>query len=132
MENEGVPMSFVFLLIVSCYLEDDPGCLEPNLRLWCTDEMALEDRAEPPCDEPTGEPSFRCGPYDVVSTPPDYSGTVHYFDHDSGKHVATRYWTDVNTQCGGFDSWYGRRIDCSPTCSYVEDQYSVEPLPLCD
>ena len=122
-------MGLAFVFLASCYWHDhNHGCFEPNLRLWCMDTLA-RDRGEPPCGEPTGAPSYRCGPYDVVSSPPDYTGVVHYFEHDSGEHVATMYWSDLRDQCGGFESWYGRRIDCRPTCAYDENQ--DDGLPLC-
>ena len=122
-------MSFAFLLI-SCSFED-PGCLEPNLRLWCTDDAAGGDT---PCDEPENDPDYRCGPYDVTTDNRGFSGQSHYFDHDSGKHVASVFWQDVNTRCGGFETWYGRRVACEPTCQYASANglYEDYELPECD
>ena len=119
-------MGLAFVILASCYYSD-PGCFVPNVHLWCMDTLA-EEMGERPCGEPPGDPSYRCGPYDVVTSGPGYTGVEHFFARDSGKHVATAYWTDINTECGGFESWYGRRIECRPTCSYVDDPQ----LPPCD
>ncbi len=102
------------------------GCLERDLDLWCTQGNDGPTTRDEDCDEPSGSPSYRCGEYDVVEQSNGLSGVTHYFDAD-GKHVATSYFKDVNTWCGDFVYWYGRRIHCEPECTYDESH----GLPSC-
>ena len=124
-------MWLAFVLVSGCYFEDEPGCLQPKLWLWCTDEAM---GGETPCGEPEASLDYRCGPYDVRTDDRGLGGQSHYFDHDSGKHVASVFWQDVNTRCGGFETWYGRRVACEPTCSYASANglYEDYELPECD
>ena len=104
------------------------GCFEPDIGLWCANPDTL-----PPggCGVPKGEPAVRCGEFDViVDASAGQSGVAHYIDRATGEHVATHYWQDTNGSCGGFDSWYGERVDCEPSCVYPAGKGKYD-LPSC-
>lgn len=110
---------------------DDPGCLHSNLDDWCFHEgsgpVVVEGAT---CPTPNEEPSYRCGDYDVHSVGGGFTSESLFFDHASGELVAVQYTTDVNTYCGGFVYWYGKRVqDCEPECSYNPND---ETLPACE
>jgi hypothetical protein len=100
--------SLVLLVTVaSCALAP---CVR-RLDRWC--EGSLQQEREPVSECPTlsDEGSVSCGnEYDVIATSGGFSGEAHYFR--DGEHVATAFFTDTNTHCGGFVFWYGRKVDC--------------------
>ncbi len=93
-------------------------CQEP-LELWC---IHSEDDEGPVFPEGVDAADVECAPPDIASQPAacgdheehvfslGFASTSHYFL--DGEHVATRYGTDVNTYCGGFDFWYGKPVEC--------------------
>jgi hypothetical protein len=107
----------------------DPGCLHRDLDDWCRHEESEDGPVgEGACGEPEPDPTFRCGDYDVEQWGGGFTSETRYFDAESGQLVAVAYGTDVNTYCGGFTYWYGRRVECEPECSYADDP----DLPPCE
>ena len=105
------------------------GCFESDLGMWCGNFDTIPAEG---CGVPKGDLTYRCGEFDVIADrSAGQSGVAHYFDQTTGEHVATRYWQDTNGSCGGFESWYGRRVECDASCVYPsgEGQYD---LPSCD
>lgn len=127
--------SVALWLLVSCG-GTEKGCLHRDLDVWCHHEESEGGPVE--SDETcasvsfeAGEGAYRCGDYDVTPSGPDFTGRDLYFDHETGELVAVRYWTDVNTYCGGFSYWYGERVlDCTAECTY--DTESDSGLPVCE
>jgi hypothetical protein len=104
---------------------DPHECIDPNVREWCTDDAV---GSTPPCGIPAGDPAVRCGRYDVVVTGDVLDGARHFLDPESGAHVAAVFFGDVHDDCPDDAMWYGQRIECEDTCSYVLDTV----LPTCD
>jgi hypothetical protein len=92
-------------------------CVEERLELWCfhseldSGPVGWEELDDPACEPPELTEGTACGRYEVDAAPGSFTSVTHYFLE--GRHVATRYTTDVNTYCGGFDFWYGQKIDCT-------------------
>lgn len=110
----------VLVLLCGC----DSECIERDASQWCHHESASEGD----CGTPELEATYRCDRFDVAEGPLTNGAESHYFDR-RGNHVASRFTTDVDNQCGGFEYWYGRRIQCDPVCAY--DQDYAEVLPRC-
>jgi|AMFO01.1.fsa_nt_gi hypothetical protein len=123
-----------FSLLLSCNaLGIGDGCLKRDLNLWCHHDELLYGTGDqqPDCDEPQYDPGYQCGKYDVGGRYGDFTGFVHYFDRETGEHVATMYWTDLmGSYCGDSVYWYGRRVSCEPTCFY-DDYYAIFDIPPC-
>ena len=102
---------------MGCANSLDRGCLDRDLDSWCYHELVEQEGGVAPseaCRSPT--PSTQAvlspnGRFLVDSSSGGFSGVTHYFDAESEEHVSARHWTDVNTYCGGFSFWYGRRVD---------------------
>jgi hypothetical protein len=94
-------------------------CHEP-LALWCTHSEQAEGpdipegvaRSDVACApaEYRSEAVAACGDYETSGESGGYTGAQHFFL--DGEHVGTRYWTDTNHYCGGFEFWYGEKVDC--------------------
>ena len=118
----------LWALLIACTHDDE--CFNPDETLWCI-EPAASVNSGGECSVPTGEPSYRCGEYDVLQIGDGLTGEAHYFDRATGQHVATEFWSDVDEFCGGDASyaWYGDPIDCTATCTYGKKR---QDLPPCD
>src|SRR5262245_689873 len=93
---------------------DVETCVEPRVDLWCFHSEAdggpvVPDTGAATCDPPSSDGARPCDPYVVVFSGPDATGRNDYFL--DGTHVATQYWTDAPTYCGGFEFWYGEVIE---------------------
>ncbi|MEN0062695.1 MAG: hypothetical protein AAGA48_11130 [Myxococcota bacterium] len=91
-------------------------CLERDLSLWCYHQYPDGPQTPPnapPCEAPEDlnlEPdSFYEGVLSSVSGP-GFSGVDHYFSASTGQHIATKFWTDTDSYCGGFTFWYGEHL----------------------
>lgn len=121
-------MAMLTLVAGGCGTNTD-GCLHRDLDAWCFHQENANGPV-PPEEGSTCEPpelrvggqipagTERCGDFLVVSTEPNFVGTIHYFDAETEAHVATQYWTDVNGYCGGFVFWYGERVACETSCTF--------------
>lgn len=107
-------------------------CVERDVDSWCYHDASAKGPVVPDgagaCEPPTATPEYRCGDYDVVNQGGGFTGAVFYYD-TTGALAAVDYWTDVNTYCGGYDYWYGKRIKCDRECTYEEDGGD---LPVCE
>ena len=117
------------LLLLACGGPDD--CFEPDAADWCIEPAASVSSTDSTCGVPSGDPSYRCGDYDVLQIGDGPTGEAHYFDRETGQHVATEYWSDIEELCGGSASyaWYGDPIECDATCTYGKKRLD---LPPCD
>lgn len=116
--------------------DTDRGCLDRDLEAWCFHEMPqrLYDTSTT-CEElrfEAGSGTYRCGDVDYERTSYGFGSETHYFDHGSGELIAVEFTKDVNTWCGGYAYWYGRRVDLDrcELCTY--DPESPDGVPVCD
>jgi hypothetical protein len=117
-------------LVTACNRDGD--CYEPDAANWCIEPAAsVNSSSGGECAVPTGDPSYRCGDYDVLQIGDGPTGEAHYFDRATGQHVATEIWSDADEFCGGDASyaWYGDPVECGATCTYGKKRLD---LPPCD
>lgn len=114
----------VLLVMVTSCAEVVTPCVR-RLGRWC--ENALQEEGAPvdECPPLSDEGSVSCGnEYDVIAWSGGFTGEAHYFR--DGEHVATAYFTDTNTYCGGFVLWYGKKVEC-PAFDLLSLSASVAP-----
>ncbi len=107
-------VGLLLLSLAGCGLTSP--CVNANLDRWCDHNESTRDTGASPgaaaCDPPSsaGAVPTPDGDHLLAGGGGGYSGVRHYFDAATGDHVATEYWTDTNTYCGGSSYGYGTHL----------------------